>query len=113
MTILDLVIWRGTDFGPARLLFVTEEGGPPYSLTGWQFFAQIRKDIGGELILDLTPVVHDAEGGEVRFSIARSVTAGLPLGRYKWDMIAQKPDGTRMPEPFYGGDVTIKQAITQ
>lgn len=112
MTVLHLDIWRGTDFGPARFLFTTTAGGP-FDLTDWQFFAQVRKAAGGDLIYDLAPIVHDAAGGEVRFGITKAVSLGLPLGRYQWDMIAQKPDGTRMPEPFYGGNFTIHQPVTQ
>lgn len=111
MKILNFTIWQHTDL-LIRLLFTDAEGAA-YDLTDWQFFAEIRKEAATARVHDLAPTVHDPEGGEVRIEVSQATANTLPVGRYKWDILAQMPDGTRVPEPVYGGDVEIKKPITQ
>lgn len=109
---LDLSLYPGITFGPITIIH-TDAAGNPVSVVGWQAFAEVRAQAGGELILNLKPTI-DAEAGDGAITIPEiplSDTKELPPGYYKWDLILQNSSAKRL-SPTAGGLFTIRDTIT-
>jgi hypothetical protein len=110
---LELEIQRGTTFGPIELLCTgkTNEAVP---LAGWSAVAQSRKTTGGELVLDLLPVIKpdDADGLITLSEVPWENTINLPKGDHPWDLLLVDPTGRRLPR-FFKGRLKIHDIITQ
>ena len=110
--VLNLIIKKGTTFGPVEILCKDSEGAA-FPLAGWSALAQVRKTAASAVVHNLGPVIaaDDSAGLVTLPEIAWAVTETLPLGDYQWDLILVSPTGKRLP-PFLGGAVPISRPIT-
>lgn len=108
-----LSIFQGITFGPL-LIQAKDASGAAVNLTGYTPEAEIRKAKGrtAELIRDLAPVVSNAAGGEIRIALTDEQTAALPAGRFEWDLVLLKADGTRLG-PYVAGAAIVSPIVTQ
>jgi hypothetical protein len=109
--ILDLRISKGITFGPVQI-YCQDEDLAPVDITGWQVFAQVRRNPNGDVLFDLLPVITDGPAGEITLSADHEDTAELQAGLYRWDLILENPDGERLG-PFIVGAVHVLAPITQ
>ena len=92
----------------------TDVDGDPVALAGWSAMAEVRSVPADEVLIDLAPVIaaDDAIGLITIPAISWSAMAALPAGKYPWDLILQRPDGTR--DDFeIGGLFHVRRATTR
>ena len=111
MSTRNLVIYKGTDFGPL-LIRVVDANGDPVDLTGWSVYAHARKKPSAALAFDLEPEITDAEGGEIQIAPLAAATGTWTEDTYRWDLILQNPDGDRIPY-LAESIITVRGMATQ
>jgi hypothetical protein len=111
---LDIYINQHTDSDPITIT-CQDETGAIYPLAGYTAFAHVRKCLCGASILDLAPTIdaNDTAGvitiPSVTFAVAKTINSGT----YSWDLILQKPDGTRLPPIIISGNFVVCKTATQ
>lgn len=106
----DITIHIGTT-PPPVVVTVTDSSSEVFNLTGCSVSASI-KDSQGNQILDLLPVITDAELGIITVAPTDEETATLsPNNSLGWDLILELSDGRVLPPLVYGG-CKIKKTIT-
>jgi hypothetical protein len=108
LTLVKNVTWDGL-----RVL-CQDSDGAAVDLTGWSAAAQVRKKRdAGTVILDLQPVITDAEAGEVTLpEIPAGSSAGYACGGYVWDLVMTDADGKKRG-PILSGTFVITTSITR
>lgn len=104
-------IYKGITYGPI-VFQLTDDDDVPVPLTGYLVFAEVRKQPGSPLILDLNPQIVDDLNAYVQIAFTDEETFTLPPGNYKWDFIMEKPTGERVG-PFISGKCDIIENITE
>jgi hypothetical protein len=107
---LDLEIKKGCTF--YKVLTWEDSAGTPIDITGWTPQCDARKSLSGDVEFDLGVTVTDGAAGEFTMEISDEDTAELTAGSYRYDLIFDKPDGTRS-EPVIEGRVVVKQVNSQ
>lgn len=107
----NLVIYKGSDFGPLVFL-CRDDSGAALNIDGGAAYAEIR-DACGTLIHNFAPTLSNGANGEIALpQINSATTANMTAGRYGWDLVAANAAGYRFP-PSYQGAVVITAAHTQ
>lgn len=85
----NLTMTRGVRFPASGAIVLQLIGGSgPFDLTGYSAEAQVRVEPGGDVILDLEPIVTDAANGEITLAtFTDEETALYVAGVYQWDLI--------------------------
>lgn len=107
---LDLTIRKGCTFHKAFTW--TDSASVAIDLTGWTINADVRRSANSGVVFDLGANITSAAAGQFAFDITDEVTQTLPEGKYKYDVIFDKDDGTRS-EPVMKGTLTVEQVISQ
>ena len=86
-------IWRGTD---ADYVLALRDGRGPMDLTGFEADMQIRSAEDDTWLDSLKTsderlVIED--GGRIRITFPRGITAEYTPGRFYWDLLIESPDG--------------------
>ena len=106
----NLTINQGSDFD---MTFDIEGGvsGDPLDLTGYSASAQLRKSHSSSTAVSFAATTGvDASFGEVKVSLAATVTANLKPGRYVYDVLVSNPAETvRVVE----GTALVRSGVTR
>lgn len=108
---LNLEVWIGATFGPV-LITCNDSDSVAVDLTGWTAYAHVRKTKGGDLTLDLEPIITDAAEGEITITLTDEETAILTAGKYAWDLLLETDTGEILG-PYLVGNFHIKQTYTE
>lgn len=82
----NITLTRGSTFSVIGLQLLGGSG--PFNLTGFTCQSQVRVEAGGDVILDLEPIVSDAASGMVELvTLSDEETSLLPIGVYHWDFL--------------------------
>lgn len=106
-----LTMTKGLPFGPVDFYF-TNPDQTPKDLTGYSVFADARRFKYDHEKFDLTPVVYDPTGGQVRIVFDQTATAVQTAGDWGWDMVLQNSEGTKSG-PYFIGTITIQELNTR
>ena len=108
----NITVTIGTTFGPIK--FVCKDSAcDPVDLTGWSVWAEVRTSPAGPVVVNLSPSITNAAGGEITISATDNVTATWKEGSYKWDLVLQDT-GVARPDPPVAGSFKIeRKTITQ
>lgn len=110
---LDLVLYRGSTFGPVIIYAREEDTTTVVPLTGWLAHAKVRTKANGPLVVDLLPYISDGPNGQVTIpEIADEITPALPCGCFVWDLLLERPTGEILG-PFLAGTFTIPTAVAR
>ena len=76
----------------------------PVPLVGWKAAAQACKKPGGQVVLDLSPVIQiDEMDGVISLSeIPWNDTQVLAVGDLTWDLVLIDPDNRHLPPVLHG-----------
>jgi hypothetical protein len=109
----NLTLKRGITFATIKL-YHKDKNGSAVPLGGYIPHAQVRRKAGSStIILDLSPSVTDANGGEVTIpEISDEDTFNTPAGKYHWDYVLETPTGKRLG-PYIIGAFTVENVVTQ
>ena len=95
--------------------FRVQTGGAPQSLAGRELRAQVRTKAGGDLLLDLTPMLTlepSGATGVIELFIPARATRALPRGGV-WDLYLSDPGSNDdRGERLCRGPVTLEKAVT-
>jgi len=107
----NIVIHTGTDFEQTFLLEDSQTNSA-LNLTGYQGCAQLKKyessTKSADFVIDFG---NDRESGRVKISLSSSTSSSIKPGKYFYDVLLKKSDGTttRVVE----GTALVKKAITR
>lgn len=83
---------------------------PVLNITGRTYRAQLRRSSeSGDVAATFVCTVTDAANGVVNVALSRTVTAGLSLGEYVWDLEEAAPAVTTLLE----GPVEVEGDVTR
>lgn len=107
-----LYLYPGLTFGPL-LIRIKDAEGNPVPLAGWAAFAQVRENLEGPLLLDLTPVIAANDNQGIITLPARPplVTTPVPDGLFIWDLVLRNTQG-QLIVPMSAGVVVSETAVT-
>lgn len=88
-----------------------DSAGEFVDLTGYTPYAEIRSGPGEAVIVDLSPSITDATGGEVTITLTDETTAALTAGNYHWDLMLENAVGARLG-PYVAGRADVFASIT-
>ncbi len=113
MDTLDISVNQSTDSDPI-VISCLDENGDIFPLAGYTAFAEVRKCVCGEVVLNLSPAIEsdDALGVITIPSINHGVSSLIKTGAYVWNLILQNEAGARLPEPIIGGRFTVNRTPT-
>ena len=106
----DFTIHKTSSF--YRSFIWKDENGTPIPMTDWTVDADVRKTTSSALAFTLGASIVDEAGGEFQFLISDETTKTLQAGEYYYDVIFNKPDGTRT-EPVMSGKITVEGVYSQ
>lgn len=87
-------------------------GNGPFDLTGYTPAAQVRVEPGGDVILDLEPVVSDAAQGKIQTAeFTDEETMQYVAGVYHWDLTLENVENSIFGR-FLTGQFYIVDKIT-
>tara|TARA_R110000851_G_scaffold190190_1_gene340546 strand:- start:247 stop:606 length:360 start_codon:yes stop_codon:yes gene_type:complete len=110
--IYDIEATKGSTLNAITFKFVqTKEPLVLLDLTGWLVRSEVRRKSGGDILLDLAPVISDAINGEVTIQKTDEEMDLIREGIYKWDLILEDSTGQVFP-PYIGGGFTVSRKIT-
>lgn len=104
----NIVIDQGTDF--SAIVDVEDDVGGAWDLTGWNAFAQMRKNYSSTTSHDFLCSDNNG-GGQITLAMTSNTTKDLEPGRYLYDIEIQSSGGTviRVVE----GVATVTPGITR
>ena len=105
----NLYIDQGADF--STTISLTDSNGQVLSLTGYTALGQIRKTYGSTTVAASFGTALTAATGQITLTLADTVPAGMPSGRYVYDIIITDSSGdkTRILE----GQATITPSVSR
>jgi hypothetical protein len=107
----NILIHTGTDFEQSFLLEDSQTNSA-LNLTGYQGCAQLKKYESSSKSADFTiEFSSDRTTGRVKLLLSATSSAALKPGKYFYDLLLRKPDGTatRVIE----GTALVKKSITR
>lgn len=109
----DFTIVTNTDL--SRVLTWFDENGDPVAMPGWSAHLQIRGWPVAALLADMSTasggVTLDPADGTIALSLAAAVTATLPAGVAKYDLLVTNL--TPATSCLLYGDVIVRAGVTQ
>lgn len=109
----DIEIHQGASF--AIGFSYLDPDGNPIDLTGWTARMQVRTNVGGRVLADLSTVngmiVTDPVAGRVNVTFPRSVTRAMPHGMALYDLFIVSPDDFAIK--LIEGEVTVIPSVTR
>jgi hypothetical protein len=107
----NILIHTGTDFEQSFLL-EDSQSNSALNLTGYQGCAQLKRYESSSKSADFTVEIgNDAATGRVKILLSAATSASIKPGKYFYDLLLKKPDGTitRVVE----GTALVKKTITR
>lgn len=107
VSVVNLSIERGTDFSLSLKL---KSNGSPINLTGYNFSAKMRKHYQATTYYPFTVTPQEPlTSGTVNISMASTVTANIPQGRYVYDVLVTSGIGTTaITSKYFKGTVLVE-----
>lgn len=104
----DWMLVAGDTAQPAVVLLL-DANDEPYDLTGVTGECQLRAEPGGEVVLEPTVSLVDADAGEFTFASPAEDTVELRAGRYRYSVRLTWPDDT--VRTVLEGTVTVRASV--
>lgn len=106
----NLVINSGANFTQNFILENISDGSP-VGLSGYTISSKMRKHPGSSSSTTFTTSVVNASTGEIKISLASTITSSLKPGRYVYDIVSTDLAGfkTRVIE----GMVLVREGVTR
>lgn len=105
----NLIINTGTDFEQTFTLQDDKTGGR-LDLTDYTICAKLKKNYQSSSSVSFNITVADPTSGQVKISLASTVTNTIAAGRYYYDVVVN--DGTKT-DKIIEGNALIKLTITR
>lgn len=105
----NLIINTGTDFEQTFTLEDEKTGGR-LDLTSYSVCSKLKKNYLSSSVYSFDISIPDPTTGEVKISLASSVTSTIPAGRYYYDLVVS--DGTKT-DKIVEGNALIKLTVTR
>jgi hypothetical protein len=80
-------------------------------ITGYTVYAEVRRTVSGDLVLDLEPEITDAAAGEITIELTAAETDDLVPGNYGWDLVLMDTDDKRTG-PYVQGGFNVAKSFT-
>jgi len=108
--VVNLVVDQGVDFAQTFNLENSTTNAAS-DLTGYTGAAQLRKHSSSRNAYDFTVSFPDRTGGAVKLSMTDTITRRIKPGRYIYDIILTKSDGSK--ERVVEGSVLVRESATK
>lgn len=105
----NLIINTGTDFEQTFTLEDNDTGGR-LDLTTYSVCSKLKKNPGSLNATDFSITVANPASGEVKISLASTITSTISAGRYYYDIVVD--NGTRS-ERIIEGTALVKLSVTR
>jgi hypothetical protein len=106
----ELFVNQGANF--ASVITVTDENDQPANVVGCTFSSQIRKSYySANASANIGCSITDGPNGNVTITMAPSVTANIPAGRYVYDIFYTNTANT--VNRAFEGIVTVYPRVTR
>lgn len=111
--VYNITIERGETW--SRLLTWTDENDTLINLTGCTAKMQIRKVVGGALVLELSTtngrITLGGSAGTIALTVTDEDTATFPIDSARYDLVITFPSGAS--EKILRGSIGIESLVTQ
>lgn len=107
--VVNLVIPQGTDFNTSFL--VEEYNGLPIDLNGYTGVCHIKKHPSNRSYIGMGVSFPNASYGEVKVSLASTITSTIKEGRYRYDVLITET-GTGIKTRIVEGTVTVTAGVS-
>ena len=112
---IDLVLAQGANNPFAFIYYTDDTKTSTVDLSGYTARAQVRRHVGGDVYLDLTPMITlGGTDGRIDVVVPAAVTEALEIASPfsgVWDL--ELVDATAVPVRFAEGKVTIDPDVTR
>jgi hypothetical protein len=102
----NIVVHQGQQFQFTDQVLGSDE--QPEPMPDWTAESKVRREAGGEVVMDHLPYLADADLG--LFAIDIEIPWNAPVGKYRWDFFEIDPDGKRFK--IYEGEYEIKPSMS-
>jgi hypothetical protein len=111
--VYNITVEQGTDWNRTLVFFDGAiEDGVRKNLSGYNFYAQCRRDWDKDLLFDFYTGAGNLVSGEVDLGISGIFTTNLcRIGDFKWDLFGVNPDSQKIK--FLKGDLTVNGSETK
>lgn len=107
---VNIVIDQGVDFTQSFTL-ESSASNAATNLTGYTGKAQLRKHSASSKFYSFTVQFPDRVGGKVIISMTDEITKRIKPGRYIYDLVLTKDDGTK--ERVVEGSALVRESATK
>lgn len=108
--VVNVVIDQGTDFAQTYNL-ESSTSNSALNLTGYSAVAQLRKHSSSSKSYNFTVSFPDRTGGQVKISMADTLTRTIKPGRYIYDIILTDTAGLK--ERVIEGSALVREGATK
>lgn len=108
--VVNLVVDQGVDFTQTFNL-ENSSSNSVSDLTGYTGAAQLRKHSSSRKSYDFTVTFPDRTNGVMKLFLSDTITSRIKSGRYIYDVILTKSDGTK--ERVVEGSVLVRESATK
>ena len=104
----NITLEKGVDY--AATFNHKDSDNEAINITGYTFKSQVRRKASTGVAATFTSAITNATGGQVKLSMAGSVTRTLPVGKLQYDLVSQ--DGAGAIKRYITGTITVKDTVT-
>jgi len=104
----NIEITRGTDY--ALSVTLKDNGGSALNVTNYTFKSEIRKKAGVAASATFTITKTNASGGVIQLALTDAQTRALPVGKLKYDLVANNGSGDY--SQYIKGNVIVVDTVT-